>query len=394
MPFDNSPLITFSKDDQFFIKSFLIDASANLNDWRITPQALQSDLGDFVGKPFIVMDEGHPDDSLSEKEFLKIQNAHKIGEIIEVGIDNETGKAFAVSELSERFGNNPEDKERIRIAIEQIKSGEISFVSPSIKGEGATIDGQNTIFRFNAFHLAGVKKPAYGIVKAEIKGKCSGNKEQCQLQLARVQAVVDETSLENISEKHIPPCKKKKNLDSSLSDSTPQAESMTESEKISEDEIKKMREELTALKKAVASEQEDKEKEEKEKESAEEQKEDKDEDEKEKEVASLKKEVASLSDKLSASEKTPIVNDIIDKQVALNLVAETDRDTEFGTLIAQDVASLKTQQAKFGKLVASFAPKARFGNSTEVSYPSQFAQASVKKGSSFDQLFEGMGVRN
>ena len=252
MPFDTSPLVSFSEDSKFFIKSFLIDTTSNLNDWSITPQALQNDLGDFVGKPFIVMDEGHPDGKLSEDEFLKIQNAHQIGKITKVGIDSETGKAFAVSELSEDFGTSEEDKKRIRIAIEKIKSGEISFVSPSIKGEGAVIDGNHTIFRFKAFHLAGVTKPAYGMLKAEIKGKCTGTKNQCQLQLEKVQA------------QQTKPCS-----NSSLSDLTAQAETMTESEKISEDEIKKMREELTALKKAVASAEEEKEKEE-EKESGEE----------------------------------------------------------------------------------------------------------------------------
>lgn len=118
------------KNNDLFIKSFLVDSSVNKNQWRITEEALQSDLSDFIGKPFIVMADGHPDGELPDNIFDEIQNSHKVGEITETGIDEGSGKGFAVSRLSEDFGKTPQDKERIRNAIEQIKSGHVNFVSP------------------------------------------------------------------------------------------------------------------------------------------------------------------------------------------------------------------------------------------------------------------------
>jgi hypothetical protein len=49
-------------------------------------------------------------------------------------------------------------------------------------------DGSQIIDKYEAAHVAAVADPAYGMQKAQIKGKCSGDSETCETNLARVEA--------------------------------------------------------------------------------------------------------------------------------------------------------------------------------------------------------------
>ena len=77
-----------------------------------------------------------------------------------------------------------------------MKNGDVNFVSPSIVfnngSEVADKDGNSIITEFEGAHVAGVAEPAYGIDKAEIKGKCVGSKESCNITLEKVEASVSE----------------------------------------------------------------------------------------------------------------------------------------------------------------------------------------------------------
>jgi len=178
-----STINSFERGDKFFIKSFLLDDTHNVNQWGVTREALERDLKTFLGKPFVVTpDFGHPK--------YEIQEQYRKGTIIDVGIDEQSGKAFAVAEITD-----PETRE-------QIKRGEIGFVSPSIGADDedvqrtATSDGRKreTIKRYVAYHLAGVKRPAFGEYKALIKGQCSGSHGVCMNQLRQVQASTNATN--------------------------------------------------------------------------------------------------------------------------------------------------------------------------------------------------------
>lgn len=172
-------LYSFEDNDHFFIKFFVLDATLNLNKWGVTEYAMKSNLDTFIGKPFVLTpDADHP--SGTPDTLLQNQEEYRVGTIIEVGYDAKSGKAFGVAEITDR---NAQD---------MIKSGEISFVSPSIIFEKAQtrylIDGSKVIEAFEGAHVAGVKDPAFGMYKAQIKGKCSGEKATCEKELALVQA--------------------------------------------------------------------------------------------------------------------------------------------------------------------------------------------------------------
>lgn len=167
---------SFSRNDRFFIKSFLLDDSRNVNNWRVTDAALERDIKTFVGKPFVVTPEfDHPRADLQEQ--------YRKGTIIDAGIDYSSGKAYAVAEITDA------------LTAEQIKRGEIQFVSPSVGAEEEDVQKDAntgsekiTIKKFMGYHLAGVKKPAFGIYKAQIKGQCTGSQGVCTNQLRQVQA--------------------------------------------------------------------------------------------------------------------------------------------------------------------------------------------------------------
>jgi len=179
-----SQIQTMQEGDRFFIKFFLIDDSLNLNQWKVTADAVRSYLRTFIGTPFVITRRAdHPTP--------ENQEAERDGTITEVGFDDKSGRAFGIAEMHQSE------------AIEQIKSGEISFVSPSISveaGDFQMINGREIATKFRGEHVAGVKEPAFGKVKAQIKGQCSGSESQCSVQLHRVQASLDilEANKQNI----------------------------------------------------------------------------------------------------------------------------------------------------------------------------------------------------
>ena len=177
-------LIKFENEDKLFIKFFLLDATVNLNTWGVTRQAMLKGLKTFIGKPFVLTaDYGHPNAS-SGDDLLIQQEKYRVGDIIDVGIDTKTDKAYGVAEIT-----SPEAKDII-------KNGDVNFVSPSIvfndEANVADKDGNSIITEFEGAHVAGVAEPAYGIDKAEIKGKCIGSKDSCNLTLQKVEAKVSE----------------------------------------------------------------------------------------------------------------------------------------------------------------------------------------------------------
>ena len=172
-------LIEFENDDKYFIKFFLLDATLNLNRWGVTEKALRTHLNSFIDKPFILTpDFGHPT-AANGDDLLRQQEQYRVGNIIQVGIENRSGKAWGLAEITDEN------------AKEILRRGDVSFVSPSIVFDNINeeyTDGKSIITEFTAAHVAGVKEPAYGIDKAEIKGKCAGGSKTCLSQLSRVQA--------------------------------------------------------------------------------------------------------------------------------------------------------------------------------------------------------------
>ena len=174
-----SGLIRFEDQDKFFIKFFLLDATLNLNKWGVTERSLRDGLDSFVGKPFVLTaDFDHPNAENGDDLMIQ-QEKYRVGNIIMVGLEERTGKAYGVAEIT--------NKE----AIDILKSGDVNFVSPSIvfnSSDEYDKDGNAIIESWEGAHVAAVAEPAYTIEKAQIKGRCSGDRETCLNSLQRVQA--------------------------------------------------------------------------------------------------------------------------------------------------------------------------------------------------------------
>ena len=174
-----SGLIKFEDQDKFFIKFFLLDATLNLNKWGVTEKSLRDGLDSFIGKPFVLTaDFDHP--TARDGDDLMIQQEkYRVGNIIMVGIEERSGKAYGVAEITNRE------------AIDILKNGDVNFVSPSIVFNSSSeidINGNAVIDSWEGAHVAAVAEPAYTIEKAQIKGKCAGDKETCLSTLNKVQA--------------------------------------------------------------------------------------------------------------------------------------------------------------------------------------------------------------
>ena len=172
-------LIKFEDQDKFFIKFFLLDATLNLNKWGVTEKSLRDGLDSFIGKPFVLTsDYDHPNAENGDDLMIQ-QEKYRVGNIIMVGLEERSGKAYGVAEIT--------NKE----AIDVLKGGAVNFVSPSIvfnNSDEVDINGNAIIESWEGAHVAGVAEPAYTIEKAQIKGKCSGDKKTCLNTLNKVEA--------------------------------------------------------------------------------------------------------------------------------------------------------------------------------------------------------------
>ena len=175
----------FDRANKHFIKFFLIDDSVNYNHWQVTAEAIRQDISTFTGKPFILTSKfdhtnGKDVHIMTEDEMIGIEKKFKIGTIIDVGIDHNTGKAFGIAEITDEKAF-------------QIIQDKAMFVSPSLRytDEDVTQHGVVQVLnRFQAAHVASVKDPAFGIIKAQIKGRCAGTESECRETLKTVQASI------------------------------------------------------------------------------------------------------------------------------------------------------------------------------------------------------------
>lgn len=169
-----------------FIKKYLIGEEFNMNEWKVTWDAIKKDVWGFVGKPLVLTpDMDHP--------LVKDQEDYKVGEIIDVGIDELKRTAWQVSQITDPT------------VVELIKAGKIRYGSPTVLtysqattkranlGNGKV---QTTLERFIPAHDALVADPAYGKEVDKIPAICDGTGEGCGLKLLEVSASRKDMSAE------------------------------------------------------------------------------------------------------------------------------------------------------------------------------------------------------
>jgi len=380
--------------EKFFIKTFLVDSSINSNRWAVTEQALRENIASFIGKPIILTpDFGHPK-AESGDTLLQDQEPYRVGNIIDIGIDEINGKGWAIAEITKKS------------VIEMLTDTGINFVSPSIIfGEEDLIlqDGVEVATKFEGAHLAIVKDPAYGIQKAQIKGHCQGTSGTCLSQLQKVQASVETSKCGNYitikqgstqrviqASKCVEDCIRKKAdmgvtiddqaiaicfsecgesreaecvvdqlgncvVNSSLSDNDAKNELMTaqeDEEKEKEEKAKKAQEDEEEKKKEEearkAQEEEEKKKEEESKRGQ------NDEEEKVDDIAKLKAELHELKKEIEDSTREakakPIVDKIVTAKVRLNLIKESESQKEYDSLISLPTAQLNTIASQYAQV--------------------------------------------
>ena len=388
--FHASRLEIIEKGDILYIKSFLVDSSINSNQWAVTEEALRKNISSFIGKPIVLTEKfDHPDAGDDGDELLRIQENFRIGTILDIGIEELSGKGWVIAEITDRK------------AIDIISQTGINFVSPSIVFGENDVDVKNgveVITNFEGAHLAVVKDPAYGMQKAQIKGQCRGGIE-CISQLQKVQASVEKSkcgnylivkqgskqnilqasecvekwikelqdthpeweieqviavALSKCGESRKAECKVDQRgncvTNSSLEQNTTQNELMTaqDEEKEKEEKARKAQEDEEKEEEARKAQEEEEKK--KEEESKRAQDEDKDKDE----VAKLRAELHDLKEEIKDSTREakakPIVDKIVTAKVKLNQIKESESQKEFDSLIGLPIEQLNTLASQYAQV--------------------------------------------
>ena len=236
-----------------YIKSFLISDIVNLNKWQSIHESHLSNLDMFLGRPGIhyINPENRKRDHTGATTFeksLQIQELYRAASIIAVGSDIPTRKNWQVSQMMD------DD------VAAKIKSKEIKWISSSIwpdedaveiieKTEGGNVD---RVHRYRGLHYAFVDEPAYD-VDAEIKSFCDGTTKQCQIELQKFDASINDIC--PITDKKIilpkKQSKKKQNIFNSDANTSHKNNSTSETQVAIEEELQKNLDESEKARKAT-----------------------------------------------------------------------------------------------------------------------------------------------
>ena len=173
----------------FFIKKFLINDKLNLNKWGVTWDAIQKDVYNFIGKPVVLTPKrDHPK--------VYEQETFKVGEIIDVGIDEMLHSAWQVSQITDKK------------AQKLIRQKKVKFGSPTVlvyspetvekKNIGTNIE-ETWLHRFIPAHDGLIGEPAYGRMIDFIPAICDGDGPACALKLSEVSADVNSDNTDQLT---------------------------------------------------------------------------------------------------------------------------------------------------------------------------------------------------
>ena len=173
----------------FFIKKFLIGAEYNMNQWRTPWEAIKKDVWGFEGKPVVLTpNRDHPT--------VKHQEDYKIGEIVEVGIDELKQIAWQVSQIFDKKAQRLIKEKKIRFGSPTVLKYSDDTLEERKLGDGRI---QSTLHRFIPAHDALVAEPAYGKQVDYIPAVCDGSGEGCALKLMAVSASVNSDNTDQLT---------------------------------------------------------------------------------------------------------------------------------------------------------------------------------------------------
>jgi len=179
----------FHGKEGFFLKKFLISDKFNANRWRVTWDAILQDVKGFIGQPIVLTpDKDHPP--------VYEQNNYKVGEILEVEIDEMFHKVYEYVEITDP------------VAQQMILDEEIEFGSPTVvvytpetRDEVELGDGriETTLHRFIPAQDALVGNPAYGKEVDNIPAVCTGDGPGCAMKLLSVSAAINDDNTNQLT---------------------------------------------------------------------------------------------------------------------------------------------------------------------------------------------------
>lgn len=169
-------VVKFTEGDKLFLRAFLLDATKNLNEWKVVSASIPQNIRTAIGMPLTLEQKfDHPewlhDDAWTPQEEFRRNFQHQqkfaIGVIRDVV--EKDGRWDAIIEVTDPLAKEAIEKEEIPF-----------FVSPRILHDPS--EPEDAIQKWMLFHLAVVDKPAFGD-KAKISSACYGEAGQCQIAL-------------------------------------------------------------------------------------------------------------------------------------------------------------------------------------------------------------------
>jgi len=165
---------SFEDNGKFFLKAFLLDSSINQNAWGVDPSTLNENINTYIGKPLVLQENfQHPDSGDSNYDHhMQYQDKFRIGNIVD--IVNKDSVYSAIIEVTDNA------------AKEAFKKGDLPlYVSPQLFHDAVGREPDTMTKTWRGTHLAIVKEPAFGVMKARVEGQCSGSPITCLAQLKR-----------------------------------------------------------------------------------------------------------------------------------------------------------------------------------------------------------------
>jgi hypothetical protein len=192
------------KDDNLYLKVWLIDDSVNKLGWGIKPDYIPKHVNSIVGKPAIlnqahfhplefndIQEETVTSPEVARRNIAKYLEAQKPYEVFKVKsvepIYPKDGLKQGGLDGLGAIGYNAYLEGTDTKIVQAYKNGTLKipkYVSPSIYKINPK-DPRDAIGEYEFLHIAFVDEPAYGTQVANVKGECLGTEQKCITQLAQ-----------------------------------------------------------------------------------------------------------------------------------------------------------------------------------------------------------------
>lgn len=175
------------QNGKLFLKTFLIDDTLNKLGWKMDPSYIDRYINTAIGRPAILnqihyhpLEYNHIVGANSPDPYIQAQEPYRIGTIKQLYQGSIPHSWSALIEITDP---------RVVKAYEDGSLKIPRYVSPAVYELNPSANPSKEIKDYEFLHLAFVDTPAFGTVKANIRGECKGTEQICMNHLA--QAAID-----------------------------------------------------------------------------------------------------------------------------------------------------------------------------------------------------------